>query len=84
MPLVTNRQDITLGVLAQIIAGFIYAQTLKIQSQKRRTTDFAAHAGWRGALSGLFQTTVKALVDLGAAKNQINALDRASDFATKL
>ncbi len=34
----------------------------------------AAHAGWRGALSGVLENTVEAMLDLGAERARINAV----------
>ena len=34
----------------------------------------AAHAGWRGALGGVLEATVDAMVDLGARREQISAV----------
>ena len=34
----------------------------------------AAHAGWRGALGGVLEATVEAMVDLGARREQISAV----------
>ncbi len=71
-------------VKRRLFAGFVYgSERSKSQSQKRRTTDWCGACRLARCTGGVIQATVKALVDLGAAKNQINA-DRASDFATKL
>jgi YfiH family protein len=34
----------------------------------------AAHAGWRGALDGILENTVQAMVDLGAKRERISAV----------
>lgn len=34
----------------------------------------AAHAGWRGALTGILENTVQAMVDLGAERSKIRAV----------
>lgn len=74
--IVTNRQDIALGVLSADCVPVLFTAPNAQNPKARKDAQLigAAHAGWRGALSGVIQATVKALVDLGAAKNQINAL----------
>ncbi len=44
----------------------------------------AAHAGWRGALSGVVEATVDAMEQLGAERSQNPRRDRTDDPATQL
>ena len=44
----------------------------------------AAHAGWRGALSGIVEATVAAMEELGAKRERIAAVDRPLDLAKGL
>ena len=44
----------------------------------------AAHAGWKGALTGVLEATVTAMEKLGATRARIHARDRAADPAAEL
>ncbi|MGC6475640.1 MAG: peptidoglycan editing factor PgeF [Parvibaculales bacterium] len=65
--IVSDRADIAIGVLsADCVPVLFIAPDTKLIG--------VAHAGWRGALGGIIDETVKSLVALGALKEQINAL----------
>lgn len=62
--LVTREAGLTLGVLSADCAPLLFADPVA-------PVIGAAHAGWRGALSGITDTMLAAMVQLGAAPNQI-------------
>jgi polyphenol oxidase len=64
--MVTRRRDVVLGVLAADCAPVLLADA-------RAGVIGAAHAGWRGALSGVVECTVEAMETLGADRSQIHA-----------
>ena len=64
--LVTKTPGIGLGILAADCAPVLLADA------KARVIG-AAHAGWRGALSGIVEATVTAMEDLGAWRGHITA-----------
>jgi YfiH family protein len=59
--LVTDRPGITLGVLCADCAPVLLADPAA-------GVIGAAHAGWRGALAGVIEATVEAMVECGAAR----------------
>ncbi|MFO0996393.1 MAG: peptidoglycan editing factor PgeF [Alphaproteobacteria bacterium] len=64
--LVTDRPGIVLGVLTADCAPILFADA-------RAGVIATAHAGWRGALAGVIEETVKAMVELGARRRDIAA-----------
>ncbi len=65
--LVTNRKDIAIGVLtADCVPVLFHAPKACIIG--------AAHAGWRGAFSGILENTLAAMIKLGAHKTDIKAV----------
>jgi hypothetical protein len=64
--MVTKEPGIALGILTADCAPVLFADS------KARVIG-AAHAGWRGALSGVLRATVKAMVELGADAERIVA-----------
>lgn len=64
--MVTKRKGITLGVLSADCVPVLFADP-------DAGIVGAAHAGWRGAVTGVLQATVKAMVDLGAKAERIRA-----------
>ena len=64
--LVTDRPGITLGVLCADCAPVLLADP-------HAGVIGAAHAGWRGALAGVIETTVDAMVERGAARERTRA-----------
>jgi YfiH family protein len=64
--MVTKQPGIALGILTADCAPVLLAD-----SQARVIG--AAHAGWRGAISGVAHATIKAMVDLGADLTRIVA-----------
>jgi YfiH family protein len=64
--LVTKEKDIALGVLTADCAPVLFADV-------KAGVIGAAHAGWRGALTGVLENTVTAMEKLGAARGNIYA-----------
>ena len=64
--LVTDRPGITLGVLSADCAPVLLADP-------DAGVIGAAHAGWRGALAGVIEATVEAMVGLGAVRARMRA-----------
>ncbi len=64
--LVTNRRGIVIGALAADCAPVLFA------APEERVIG-AAHAGWRGALDGVCDATVDAMIDLGVRPDGIRA-----------
>jgi polyphenol oxidase len=64
--MVTNRPGIALGILTADCAPVLLADG-------KAGIVAAAHAGWKGALGGVLENTVKAMVELGAKKPKIVA-----------
>ena len=67
--LVTDRPHITLGVLSADCAPVLLADA-------EAGVIGAAHAGWRGALAGVIEATVEAMVGLGARPRPPGRRDR--------
>ena len=65
--MVTATQGIALGVLTADCAPVLFAD-----AQARVVA--AAHAGWRGALSGIVEAAIEAMEDLGAKRERIRAV----------
>lgn len=64
--LVTNTPGLALGVLAADCMPFLFADV-------EAGVIGAAHAGWRGALAGVLENTVAAMLRLGATADNIRA-----------
>jgi purine-nucleoside/S-methyl-5'-thioadenosine phosphorylase / adenosine deaminase len=65
--LVTNRPDVVLGVMAADCAPVLLADP-------QARVIGAAHAGWRGALSGVVEATITAMEKLGATRDHVRAV----------
>jgi polyphenol oxidase len=64
--LVTRRGDVALGILTADCVPVLFADA-------EAGVIGAAHAGWRGALGGVLEATVAAMVALGAAPQRLRA-----------
>jgi polyphenol oxidase len=64
--LVTRREDVALGILTADCVPVLFADA-------EAGVIGAAHAGWRGALGGVLEATVAAMVSLGAAPQRLRA-----------
>lgn len=64
--LVTDTPNLLLGILTADCAPVLFAD-------HREAVVGAAHAGWRGALAGVTDATIDAMVKLGARRDQIHA-----------
>jgi YfiH family protein len=64
--MVTNRPGIALGILTADCAPVLFADA-------EAGIVGAAHAGWKGALAGVLQATVGAMLALGARRGAIAA-----------
>lgn len=64
--LVTNRKGIALGALAADCAPVLFADP-------EAGVIGAAHAGWKGALGGVLEATLEAMVRLGARRGRVRA-----------
>lgn len=64
--LVTVRPGVALGVLAADCMPFLFVDPKSLVIG-------AAHAGWRGALAGVLEATVRAMTSLGAEPSRIVA-----------
>jgi len=64
--MVTTRTDIALGILAADCTPVLFADA------EARVIG-AAHAGWKGAFTGVLEATIKAMIDLGARRERIIA-----------
>ncbi|PWR25623.1 peptidoglycan editing factor PgeF [Zavarzinia aquatilis] len=65
--MVTARKGLALGILTADCAPILFAD-------KQAGVIGAAHAGWKGALGGIAEATVAAMVALGAAPSRISAV----------
>ncbi|MFP7569822.1 peptidoglycan editing factor PgeF [Marivita sp. S2033] len=65
--MVTNTPGMALGILTADCQPVLLADT-------QAGVIGAAHAGWRGALDGVLEATVEAMVDLGATHENIAAV----------
>ena len=65
--MVTDRPEIALGVLAADCGPVLYADG-------EAGVIGAAHAGWKGALTGVLEATIKAMEELGAKRERITAV----------
>jgi polyphenol oxidase len=64
--MVTRRRGVALGILTADCAPVLFADA-------EAEVIGAAHAGWRGAVSGVLEATVAAMVELGASPARIQA-----------
>jgi YfiH family protein len=64
--MVTKERGIALGVLTADCAPVLFVDSAA-------GVIGAAHAGWRGAISGILENTVKAMEDLGALRKNMRA-----------
>lgn len=64
--MVTDREGIVLGILTADCAPVLFADATA-------GVIGACHAGWRGALDGIVEATVAAMVQLGAQRSAIHA-----------
>jgi len=64
--LVTKTPGIALGILSADCLPVLFADT-------KRNIIGAAHAGWKGAFSGIIEATIEAMEQLGAQKTDIAA-----------
>ncbi|MCP5073945.1 MAG: peptidoglycan editing factor PgeF [Rhodobacteraceae bacterium] len=64
--MVTRTKGLALGILTADCAPILFADT-------QAGVIGAAHAGWKGALSGVIHATVSAMEDLGASRAAIHA-----------
>jgi YfiH family protein len=64
--MVTDRRDLLLGILTADCAPVLFAD-------EQAGVIGAAHAGWRGALAGVTDSTIAAMERLGARRENIHA-----------
>ena len=64
--MVTDRPKLLLGILTADCAPVLFAD-------ERAGVIGAAHAGWRGAISGVTDSTIEAMQQLGARRDDISA-----------
>lgn len=64
--MVTNRQGLALGILTADCAPVLFVDA-------KAGVIGAAHAGWKGAISGVVENTVKEMLKLGADIDNISA-----------
>jgi YfiH family protein len=64
--MVTDRPGIALGIVTADCAPVLFADT-------QAGVIGAAHAGWRGAVSGVIEATIEAMIALGARADRIAA-----------
>jgi YfiH family protein len=65
--MVTASPGVALGILTADCAPVFFAD-------REKKIIGACHAGWKGALAGVVEKTVKAMVDLGSKKTSIQAV----------
>ncbi len=65
--LVSNTPGVALGILTADCQPVLFAD-------QESGVIGAAHAGWRGALDGILETTVDAMIGLGATRENITAV----------
>ena len=65
--IVTNQEKILIGVLSADCGPVLFAD-------KEARVVGCAHAGWRGAMDGVLENTVKEMMNLGAKKKNIIAI----------
>lgn len=65
--MVTDRPGIALGALAADCGPILYAEA-------QAGVIGAAHAGWKGALTGVLEATIEAMEQLGAQRSRIVAI----------
>lgn len=65
--LVTSNPDLAIGVITADCAPVLF-------SNAQGTVVGAAHAGWRGALSGVLEATIEAMLALGATRDSLSAV----------
>ncbi|OUI99329.1 peptidoglycan editing factor PgeF [Acetobacter sp. DsW_54] len=65
--LVTSNPALAIGVITADCAPVLF-------STAQGTVVGAAHAGWRGALSGVLEATIEAMLPLGAVREDIRAV----------
>ncbi len=63
---VTNRRGLAVGILTADCVPVLFAEP-------KAGVVAAAHAGWRGALTGILEATVVAMESLGAQRRRISA-----------
>jgi len=64
--MVTDRPGIALGIVTADCAPVLFADD-------RNGIVGAAHAGWRGAVAGVLEATIAAMLDLGAKRQNLRA-----------
>lgn len=67
--MVTDRPGIAIGILTADCVPVLFAG----QAPDGRTIVGGAHAGWRGAVAGVLDSTVAAMEELGATRDTIRA-----------
>jgi hypothetical protein len=64
--MVTRKKGVTLGILSADCVPVLFADP-------QAGIIGGAHAGWRGAVTGVLEATINAMVDLGATASRIRA-----------
>ncbi|MDX1736785.1 MAG: peptidoglycan editing factor PgeF [Alphaproteobacteria bacterium] len=65
--IVTRRSDVALGILTADCGPLLF-------SDPNNKIIGAAHAGWKGALTGIIENTIDAMISLGAEKSNIHVV----------
>ena len=68
--LVTDEPELVLGVLTADCAPVLFRGT----NGAGKSVIGAAHAGWKGALGGILENTITAMLELGAQKDSVRAV----------